>query len=80
MRITGKTADTQAADFDVKINMMNLILPEDERSGRMNYVKIIGNGELGYRGEMKESAIPARSGGLDEWARTYCEDQSSIKQ
>ena len=60
--------------------MMNLIVPEEERKGRMNYVKVIGNGELGFRGEGKESTVPTRIGGLEEWARVYCEDQSSIKQ
>lgn len=75
----GKSSDGQI-DFDVKINMMNLIVPEEERKGRMNYVKVIGNGEMGYRGEGKESTVPTRMGGLEEWARIYCEDQSSIKQ
>jgi hypothetical protein len=46
----------------------------------MNYVKIIGNGEMGYRGEGKQTLIPNRTGGLEEWARVYCEDPSSIKQ
>jgi hypothetical protein len=79
VQIMGKSSDGQV-DFDIKINMMNLIVPEEERKGRMNYVKIIGNGELGYRGEGKESTVPTRIGGLEEWARVYCEDQSSIKQ
>ena len=62
---------------------MNLIVPEEGKggsgSGRMNYVKVIGKGEMGFRGEGKEAVVPdLRS--LEEWARRYCEDQSSIKR
>jgi hypothetical protein len=78
VRILGKSSDGQI-DFDVKVNMMNLIVAEEERKGRMNYVKVIGNGELGFRGEGKESMLPSR-GGLEEWVRAYCEDAAGIKQ
>lgn len=62
---------------------MNLIVPEEGKGGsgggRMNYVKVIGKGEMGFRGEGKEAVVPdLRS--LEEWARRYCEDQSSIKR
>ena len=62
---------------------MNLIVPEEGKggsgSGRMNYVKVIGKGEMGFRGDGKEAVVPdLRS--LEEWARRYCEDQSSIKR
>ena len=62
---------------------MNLIVPDEGKggsgSGRMNYVKVIGKGEMGFRGEGKEAQAPdLRS--LEEWARRYCEDQSSIKR
>jgi hypothetical protein len=77
VRIQGKSHGD--VDFDVRVNMMNLIVPEEERKGRMNYVKVIGNGEMGFRGESRESTLPTRTGGLEEWARVYCEDPSSIK-
>jgi len=56
----------------------SLIVPDTEN--RMNYVKIIGPGESGFRGEIKETTLPAVAGGLEEWARKFCEDASSIKQ
>ncbi|KAG4443310.1 hypothetical protein IFR05_001254 [Cadophora sp. M221] len=82
IRIFGKSS-TGEVDFDVRINLMNLIVPEEGKggsgSGRMNYVKVIGKGEMGFRGEGKEAQVPdLRS--LEEWARRYCEDQSSIKR
>ena len=58
--------------------MMNLIVPE-EIKGRMNYVKVLGNGEMGFRGEGKETTVPAKAG-LEEWVRAYCADMASIKQ
>lgn len=78
VRILGKSADG-SIDFDVKLNMMNLIIPDDLKR-RMNYVKVIGAGEVGFRGESKESTVPTVIGGLEEWARRFCEDGSSIKQ
>lgn len=76
IRITGKTSDH--VDFDVKINLMNLIVPDDDKRGRMNYVKIIGPGDLGFRGESKETAVPHLTG-LEAWAQKYCQDPASIK-
>ncbi len=76
IRITGKTSDI---DFDVKINLMTLIVPDEDKRGRMNYVKIIGPGDLGYRGESKETTVPHITG-LEAWAQKYCEDSASIKQ
>jgi hypothetical protein len=75
----GKSSDG-TIDFDVKLNLMNLIVPDEDRKGRMNYVKVIGPGEMGFRGEVKETTAPAVTGGLEEWARKFCEDSSSIKQ
>ncbi|KAH8686016.1 hypothetical protein BGZ60DRAFT_365784 [Tricladium varicosporioides] len=76
IRIIGKTSDSNI-DFDVKLNVMNLIVP-DEKKLRMNYVTTIGAGELGFRGETKETRTPTIQG-LEEWAKLYCEDKSSIK-
>lgn len=60
---------------------MNLIVPEEGKGGsaRMNYVKVIGKGEMGFRGEGKEALVPDLKS-LEEWARRFCEDQSSIKR
>jgi hypothetical protein len=66
-------------DFDVTMNAMNLIVPDTDRKGKMNYVRIIGPGEAGFRGDTKETLAPDR-GSLENWARSYCEDGSAIKQ
>lgn len=58
---------------------MNLIVPEGNEKAKMNYVKIIGPGEMGFRGATKSSTTPSLAS-LDEWARLYCEDPSAIKQ
>ncbi|TVY81099.1 hypothetical protein LSUE1_G005685, partial [Lachnellula suecica] len=78
VRITGKNSDGDL-DFDVKMNAMNLIVPDTDRKGKMNYVRIIGPGEEGFRGDTKETLSPDLRD-LESWARTYCEDSSSIKQ
>jgi hypothetical protein len=80
IRIVGKSAATTGEiDFDVKINLMNLIVTEDPKR-RMNYVKLIGPGEEGFRGETTQTTSPSATGGLEEWARLFCGDKSSIKQ
>jgi len=58
--------------------MMNLIVPDGEKRERMNYVKVIGDGEMGLRGGLKPSLVPDHIP-LEEWARRYCEDASQIK-
>lgn len=61
------------------MNAMNLIVPDADRKGNMNYVRIIGPGEAGFRGDTKETLAPDL-GNLDNWARSYCADTSSLKQ
>lgn len=80
IRIIGKSASGEI-DFDVRLNLMNLIVPEERKggSGMMNYVKVIGKGEMGFRGEGKEAQVPDL-GSLEEWAGRYCKDQNSIKR
>jgi hypothetical protein len=65
-------------DFDIKLNAMNLIIPEGEK-GRMNYIQTIPDGEVGHRGKTKQSSGPSLEG-LEQWVRSYCEDDASIKQ
>jgi hypothetical protein len=77
IRISGRSSDG-TVDFDVKVNSMNLIVPEDEKR-KMNYVKIIGPGESGFRGEARPTTLPQLAG-LEDWARRYCEDSSAIKE
>ncbi|TAQ87307.1 hypothetical protein B7494_g4342 [Chlorociboria aeruginascens] len=74
IRIRGRSSDC-SVDFDIKLNMINLILAEDRK---WNYVKVIGDGEMGFRGDLKESTVP-RLESLEQWARMYCEDGAPIK-
>ena len=79
IRIVGKSHDVRI-DFDVRLNLMNMIIPEEDMKERMNYLRVIGPGEIGFRGEIKETLLPTVSGGLEGWARKFCEDPNSIKQ
>jgi hypothetical protein len=79
IRIKGTDSSTGTVDFDVKLNLMNLIVPEMEK-GRMHYLKIIGSGEPGFRGETRMTTAPTITGGLDEWARMFCADGGALKQ
>jgi hypothetical protein len=76
VRITGTSGGD--VDFDIKLNIMNLIIPEGEKQ-RMNYIKTIPDGEIGHRGKTKQTAGPCLEG-LEQWVRNYCEDDASIKQ
>jgi hypothetical protein len=70
-------------DFDIKLNMMWLLVSENngkERSEGWNYLKVVDDGELAWRGESKESREPRTSGGTEEWVRKYCQDTSAVKQ
>jgi hypothetical protein len=77
IRMVGKNS-SGTIDFDVKLNLMNLIVPDNVKS-RMNYVKLIGPGDVGLRGETTETSNPSVTGGLDEWARVFCSDTRPIK-
>ena len=79
IRIVGKSAGHGDIDFDVKINFMNLIVTDDIKR-RMNYVKLIGPGDMGFRGEIFQTTSPSITGGLEELARLFCADSASIKQ
>jgi hypothetical protein len=81
VRIVGKREDDPTGvGFDIKLNLMNLIFPEgSQEKSRMNYVKIIGSGEMGFRGGTKASTAPTMAS-LEEWTTAYCQDGSAIKQ
>ncbi|KAK3369039.1 hypothetical protein B0T24DRAFT_532335 [Lasiosphaeria ovina] len=66
-------------DFDIKLNLMNLLVPEDMRQ-RMDYIRCVADGELAMRGGVKPSLEPeVGDGGLDEWCRRFVEDSGSVK-
>lgn len=66
-------------DFDVKLNLMPLLVPEDERR-RMDYTRCVGPDELAYRGGTRPDVLPVvGQGGMEEWARHFVEDKATIK-
>lgn len=66
-------------DFDVRINFMAMLLPEEERL-RMDYIRCVGHDEVAYRGGVRPDVLPEiGDGGLDEWCRRFVEDSSSVK-
>ena len=66
-------------DFDVKLNLMSLLVPEDERQ-RMDYIRPVGEGEVAYRGGVKPDVLPeVGDAGLEEWCRRYVQDPASVK-
>jgi hypothetical protein len=67
-------------DFDLKLNMMSLLVGPSDRTERWSYLKVVEDGEVAYRGDWKESKEPRLSGGIEAWVRRFCEDKSAIKQ
>lgn len=66
-------------EFDIKLNLMSLLVPEDDRQ-RIDYVRCVGEGELAFRGGVKPDVLPEVSdAGLEEWCRRYVQDTASIK-
>ncbi|KIL90585.1 hypothetical protein FAVG1_06318 [Fusarium avenaceum] len=66
-------------DFDIKLNLMSLLVPDDENQ-RLDYIRCVGDGELAYRGGLKPDVVPqVGDGGLDEWCRCFIDDPASIK-
>lgn len=62
--------------------MMSLFVGSNDASERWNYIKVVEDGELAYRGGFNESREPLvdPNGGVGEWIRRYCADSSAIKQ
>ncbi|KAH8698495.1 hypothetical protein BGW36DRAFT_317990 [Talaromyces proteolyticus] len=73
-----KQEDGQRRDFDIKINMLSLFLAQNSQN-KWNYVKLVGDQELAYRGKDGQSTIPDIKGGLDEWATRFCKETSTLK-
>ncbi|KAK2612868.1 hypothetical protein QQS21_001148 [Conoideocrella luteorostrata] len=66
-------------DFDIKLNLMSLLIPDDERL-RMDYIRCVGEGEATHRGGIRPDVLPeVGEGGLEEWCQRFVEDQSSVK-
>jgi hypothetical protein len=67
-------------DFDLKLNMMSLLVGHSDQRERWSYLKVIDDSEMAFRGGLKESVQPRLPGGIDAWVRRFCEDKSAIKQ
>ncbi|KAM5348517.1 hypothetical protein ACJ41O_008341 [Fusarium nematophilum] len=66
-------------DFDIKLNLMSLLVPEDEKQ-RIDYIRCVSEGELAYRGGVKPDMFPeVGDAGLEEWCRRFVQDTSSVK-
>lgn len=82
LRIVGQRMHAPGPDFDIRINLMGLIVGEGER--KMNYMKLLGKGETGWRGGVREAAEPDFGGkgekGLEGWVRAFCGDEAGVKE
>jgi hypothetical protein len=67
-------------DFDLKLNMMSLLVGHSNQRERWSYLKVVEDSEVVYRGNLKQSAEPRLPGGIDAWVRRFCEDKGAIKQ
>ncbi|KAK3905698.1 hypothetical protein C8A05DRAFT_12513 [Staphylotrichum tortipilum] len=71
-------------DFDIKLNLMSLLVPEDSRM-RMDYLRCVGQGEMAFRGGTKMATTPevddGEGGGwLEAWAGRFVADGAGVKQ
>lgn len=67
-------------DFDLKLNMMSLLVGDTDQRERWSYLKVVDDGQLAYRGGLKESTEPRLPDGINAWVRRFCDDKASIKQ
>uniref|UniRef100_A0A8H7KD76 Uncharacterized protein n=1 Tax=Bionectria ochroleuca TaxID=29856 RepID=A0A8H7KD76_BIOOC len=74
-----KASRPTKTDFDIKLNLMSLLVPEDRRM-RTNYIRCVGEGELAFRGSHQPGLMPAvGDGGLEEWCRLFVADPAEPK-
>lgn len=68
--------------FDIRISMLRYIVrpPDSRGSSNWNYVKLIGNGEVGWRGGREQSTFPAPNAGLKGWVSRYTGDDVKNKK
>ncbi|KAF2421147.1 hypothetical protein EJ08DRAFT_690243 [Tothia fuscella] len=82
IRIMGKREDRLggAIDFDIKISMMGyLVKPTEGRGGRWNYMRLLNEGEVGWRGGREVSSSPSAKRGLEEWVERYVAEEGKDK-
>ncbi|KAH7327858.1 hypothetical protein B0I35DRAFT_415913 [Stachybotrys elegans] len=77
LRVRGTTAGR--VDFDIKLNLMSLLVPEDERQ-RIDYMRCVGEGEMAFRGGVKPDAVPEMGdAGLEAWCSRFVNDKAALK-
>jgi hypothetical protein len=91
IHIVGKWTDMHATepDFDLKINMLPFFISSDSQRGisangsgggsSWNYVKLVSDTEMAFRGKNNQTLTPNAKGGLYEWASRFCKEHSNLK-
>lgn len=80
IRIVG-TREMVGVDFDIRISLMSYLVRSPEaRGGRWNYMRLIADGEMGWRGGSAVTAKPAVKRGLEEWVDRYVAEESKDKR
>ncbi|CAG9983903.1 unnamed protein product [Clonostachys byssicola] len=65
--------------FDLHINLMGLLIPESPES-KKDYLRLVSDGELAYRGGIQPELTPATGpGGLAKWCKRFVEDPAPEK-
>lgn len=79
IHIQGTHDNGSEVDFNIKLNLMGLLVADDERQ-RLDYIRCVGENELAYRGGTRPDVLPeVGDAGLEEWCSRYVQDKSSIK-
>ncbi|KAL1885489.1 ATP-dependent RNA helicase [Paecilomyces lecythidis] len=78
IRILGGSPRDLQPDFDVRINMLRYFLPT-RPSTRLNYLKLVEDGQLAFRGKNTQTTTPNAKNGIEDWARRFCSENSSLK-
>jgi hypothetical protein len=81
IRITGARDTMHGVDFDIRVSFMSYLVRSPEaRGARWNYVRLLSDGEVGYRGGSAVSAKPTVKRGLEEWVERYIAEDSKDKR
>ena len=81
IRIRGHRREVEGReDFDLRLNLLPLILRGPHGGRDWHHIKCLEKGELGLRGTgTTEGVTPSIEGGLRAWVHRFCEDRSQHK-
>lgn len=68
----------QQPDFNIKLNMLRYFVPT--QSNGWNYLRLVGDNEIAFRGKHTQTTTPVVKGGIEDWARRFCNESSSQKR